>query len=434
MNAKLVTEGKTLLRVLTNSERTTFACPRRWWFRYIQGLTTLDAALPLKTGSLWHQCLEAWYRSTCTMTVNDVKTSVIDVWMEKRKAFHKPSAFDVDMVEQEDRDVAAEVLGMFKGYVVKWFRDMEDFDILHVEPTVGRWLRDNGNPVIDYVKIKGKTRRRTWAYGGAVDLVVRQRSTGLIWFMEHKTTADTDLQKYLHKLHWDPQIRGYAWALQNPSHGEVKAPLQIAGVIYNVARKKLPRVPELLKDGKRLSKAAIDTTREVFLKAILDNGLSPDLYADKLEELKSVTFFEREFYPITAPELVDFEKDVIASARLMIAEERAAYHPRQTTVCVGFKASGCEFASNVCLEDGPQMRKAFNVMGLRHAELEGDLAEPWVLAQRQEASALTGTPMMGTPSVEDTPQALSEDAPDLSPTDVLADPDDPFAKGDEVPF
>lgn len=338
----------------------------------------------MRRGSLWHSCLAAWYRSQCTMTALDIVDSVIGPWWEARKAWHDAHPEDVDGAE-DDKATAKTTTGMLDGYIAAFGDDMKHWKVLAVEPQMARWLVHpvTGKPLRDRIILKGKRVFRRWAYGGAMDLLV-QLPDGSIWFMEHKTTKESNLDKYVRKLDWDPQIRGYAWSCADPIltvTTDVKEPLRISGVIYNVARTKVPQEPELMVKG-GLSKAKdIDTTRALYMAAIKRHGLNPDAYADVLERLLGKTFFHREHYVFTDPELEDFGRDISHAALDVMASEHGNYFPRQQSVCTGIAPMPCEF-KHICLSDTPMARKPFTVRGIRHVELTGDLAEDYVAQLR----------------------------------------------------
>lgn len=325
------------------------------------------------------------------MAVSEIMENVVTPWREMRaqlnldKANNNEGAVDQD-AEDEDAEMSDLIEGMLTGYL-ETYADAEHYEVLAVEAQAARKLKFLSH---DFVNIDDDlTLEREWLYGGAIDLIVRERATGDLWFMEHKTTVASDLTKYLHKLHWDPQIRGYAWIAQQPVVESDIEPMRLKGVIYNVARKKVPREPELLKSGKALSKSACDTTREVFMSAIIKHGLNPDDYADQLEKLKGKSFFARERYVFTDPELDAFAVDVREAAfRIMRAEqgENSTDHPRQVAVCQSPGAGVCPY-SNICIEDGPMARKSFTVMNIRHAELKSDFAEEYVGKMRCKDNA-----------------------------------------------
>lgn len=407
-----------VFRVLTNSERSSLACPRRWAFKYLDGLTTSDNPAPLRMGSLWHLVLATFYRSltipgyTPGNPVDLVKSSVIAPWLEARAEYRRTVEDPArrDELAREDDDHAALCEAMFRGYVDTWGgHDADNWEIVAVEAQGARAItRPDGSPLRDMVNANGKRIRREWVYGGGMDLLIRNRHDGRVWLVEHKTTSESNLDNYLRKLNFDPQIRGYGWILANPASCSdlavtVLGPTRIAGVIYNVARKRVPGVPSLLKDGKRLSKAAIDTTRDVFMSEVIRHGFNPDDYADVLDGLRGKVYFAREAYPFTDPEIAAFGDDVRHFADAVMVEQRRGHHLRQVSVCTGPAAMPCPFQSSVCLEDGPMARRAFTVMGIRHPELTGAMAEPNAATERRLVTSSNFT----TPVVE----SLTKTAP-----------------------
>jgi len=415
-----------LLRVVTNSERSSFGCQRRWAFGYLDGLTTSMTSAPLKQGTLVHQALGAWYESGMVLTHAELIRDTVEPWLERRMEWADRAFEGHDYADQrraeliaEDREIAAQSTAMMAGYIDQWLApDSDHLEVIAVEPQMARYLKHpvTGRPIEDRPRIGGVVRRRRWSFGGGVDVLVRDKRDGQTWAMEHKTTADRDLNQYLRKLHFDPQVRGYAWALADPipSVSGVE-PVNVAGVIYNVLRKKAPATPHVLKNGKGLSKASsIDTTREVYLKAILDNGFDPDDYVEILDKISRNQFFAREAYTFSSAEIADFEVDAThASLLILNASKPGTYHPRQVAACMGIAAYPCRYRS-ICLEDGNMARANFTVKGIRHEELSGELCEPYTA---QERGLELSDPDPIKPIATTTPIRVSDQA----------DPDDPFA-------
>lgn len=457
-----------LLRIITNSERSTYACHRKWFFRYVLGLTTGDSPTPLRMGTLWHRCLAVMYNviqqaqkqhaseNGCSVlrllaeqipftspsadtVMTHVELTAIQPWVEQRASYR--SGLDeekADEAAREDEETVLLTRQMFNGYMNAWLAsDAASWEILFVEAQVARPLLHpvTRKPLSDMTVINNKRRRRIYHYGGGIDLVIR-KPDGSVWFVEHKTTADKDLTKYKRKLYWDPQIRGYAWALRNPiKESDIKEALEPVGVIYNVARKKYPEQPELVRASKkdrelmpgscveveeseegktkmvwhRLSKSAIDTTREQFISAILKHGFNPDDYADQLEKLVGNMFFDREHITLSEAELDDFARDVEHDALDKMREVKLSHHTRQTSVCTGHNAQACPYASNVCMQDGAMSRRGFTILGVRHVELHGVLAEEYVAQENVRSFALART----TPRNEVDP--FDHDGSSLSP-------------------
>lgn len=392
-----------LLRVLTNSERTSSACGRRWWWRYHLGFSGFDSPAPLRQGSLIHRMLAAWYLSNMTMTAVDIARDVADVWMQERVAYG-PKNLPADVVGEryvEDLQIRDQSVAIVAHYLLHWGdHDRAAWEIVAVEASFARGIPHpkTGKSILHSV---GGGPKKLWVHGGQVDLLIRERATGLLWFVEHKSTTDDDFEGFFSKLHLDTQIRGYAWALQDPidmgslfTTSVINEPTEVAGVIYNAIRKVAPRQPKLLKPPKAttknphpvspgLSKAAIDTTRDVYLTTILMHGFDPGEYADILADLEKKRFFARERYVITRRELEDW---IVDHGRWALETLERSKRPldnppsRQTSLCNEYHRR-CEYAS-LCIEDGLDARRSFRVRTVRHEELPGDLGEPSALAER----------------------------------------------------
>jgi hypothetical protein len=341
---------------------------------------------------LWDECLAAFYRDRGAITVDQLYTGVIEPWLELRREYTSQQN-DADMLEEEDREVAALTRGMLDGYLAEYASDMAKYEVIAVKAQMARYLYnpETGEPLND--EVDGVIRH--WAGGGEVDMIVRCRvpvtANGVLFdageylVVENKTTAETDWHSIFRKLAWSPQVRRYAWACAAPINHpdmDVREPLDIAGVIYNVARKGIPRVPEpLKKTPSRLSVAAIDTTLPVYLAAIRKHGFNPDHYADKLESLRGRTFFARHAVRFTAEDLEAYGFEVSHRAMEIMAEQHKPHHTAQESVCTGVAAFPCQYAP-IC-HDNAASRAGFSVRGIRHDELRGVMAEPYVAQQRK---------------------------------------------------
>lgn len=113
------------------------------------------------------------------------------------------------------------------------------------------------------------------------------KAHGKLWVIENKTAASLTTEHLL----LDDQAGAYILAARL-LYGE-----DVAGIMYNFLRKKLPVVPERLRSGELSRRANMDTTYEVYLGEILDAGENPKNYEDMLIRLKAKgnTFFKREF-------------------------------------------------------------------------------------------------------------------------------------------
>lgn len=387
---------KKYIRVLTNSERSTFACQKKWAYSYLEGLTEYDTPSPLKHGSLVHEMLAYWYRSNMTCSIDEIESEVGVPWLQQREEFYPHIRGDVDEKKIEDKEIYDLAIGMVDRHNKEHGdEDREDLEIIAVEASVACYIKHpvSGRKLSDAFMIDGVRHRRSYVYGGQVDLVYRRRSIQAYGYMEHKNTGDANLDNHVaKKVLFDPQTRGYTLGARYAIKGLADIePLKIEEVTYNILRKSLPRNPKLLApktaEQKRtgtpngVSKAKCDTTPEMYEAFVRANGFDVEEYRDFFERLNH-QYFKRTSFSIGDIELANLQKDLYHWAlQVREASKENAHHPRQTAVCLGAGAYRCPY-QGLCMEDAQEFRDSFNIKQVRHAELPGDLAEPWVGAQR----------------------------------------------------
>lgn len=300
-------QGIKIFRLSTTERQEFKECRRRWDYGSLsrQGIEANRPAIALWFGTGIHHALEMYYSNTPAELSEEEKTSYIegetepwfnivrhwDQWCKKELARLEESQkglWDEQLQElQASVDLGREML---KGYV-SWSEVADEQvgtgfkKVLYTErefavPIPG----EDGEP---YHFTDGSGQEWEMWLVGRLDMVVEDED-GRIWVLDHKTSKDR-LDPEILTL--DDQMTMYLWAAQQI----LKQPIE--GCYYNVLRKKLPVVPEVLKSGKGLSKAkTIDTTYDVYLQAILDNGFDPADYDEILDILanKKTGFFERE--------------------------------------------------------------------------------------------------------------------------------------------
>jgi hypothetical protein len=189
-----------------------------------------------------------------------------------------------------------------------------------------------------------------------VDLVVTGPDG--VYLVDHKTTSGFP-ETWEAENHLSRQFRWYAWAWQQ-QHG-----VQVTGFVVNGARKAVPRVPPVLKNGS-ISKAKIDTTREVYLGAVLAAGLNPDDYAEMLESLPSLdAYFRRDFIYFNQEEIAEAGRELYELYRMA---KTVKPYKTPTPLCV--KLWPCAFRS-LCTEDTPEARMMYREKERKLEELEG---------------------------------------------------------------
>lgn len=403
------------LRVITNSEVSAHACPRLHHLRYVRRLSRAEyGPAPTARGTLHHRLLTL---DASAPFYDDAIKAVVEPWIEERMAYVGKSDDDEDLSDADKvQAMANRSANIHRRYRDHWRADDSTrYETIAKEVQVAAVIRDgNGKPIRDTVTVNGKRQRRTYVYAGALDRVVRDLDDGSLWLMETKTTKDTDLHEYARKLSHDAQTRGYVWATRNldPNLSEIKEPIHLKGVIYDVIRDKEPSIPATLskcqckhseKDHEAgactgsksctctkfktagMSKAKCDTTWPVYRSAVEAAGLEIDDYGDVRAALHGAEerFFARIPYPFTDDEVDRFGSYAQAWALRTKAAEAAARDseyiaPPNSSVCLNSMMKRCPGGyEGACLMGAhdEDALMAFAPRGVRHIELHGVLAE-----------------------------------------------------------
>ena len=119
-------------------------------------------------------------------------------------------------------------------------------------------------------------------YVGRLDGLVRN-SSGHVFVIDHKFMAALVNPEM---LLIDSQMSRYIWAtneyIRQGWMDEIKPGTNVRGALYNVVRKKVPRVPPTTQSGKTSKNKNIDTTYEVFLETVKERGERPSDFVDVL--------------------------------------------------------------------------------------------------------------------------------------------------------
>lgn len=205
-------------------------------------------------------------------------------------------------------------LGMLDHYG-EWATKNDDFEVI--------WVERHYEVEIPGVEVP---------YSFKPDGLIRDRQ-GRYWILEHKS-ADK-LPDNTDYLLLDDQCGKYIWALWKAEG------IHVEGVLYSMARKKLPTPLKVLKNGLLSQDKRILTTFDYAGRQILEHfGTIPEDYADYLENLrnKENPFFYRENVRRNARELDFIQMSVVAEAREMLDPNVAIYrNPNR------FNCSSCAF-------------------------------------------------------------------------------------------
>ena len=161
---------------------------------------TVSAAL--SRGKLFHNVLEAHYRSKATTLDGSGVEQTVDPWTVLKDS-QETSSEELETVQW-----------IYEGYL-QAYGDDEQWEVLAVEERVEDWLLlPNG-------------RRSTFKLKGFVDLLVKDHSAGGgLYIVDHKTCRELPKQR---ALDFDDQMGIYTLLLRRKGY-------DIRGVIYNACR------------------------------------------------------------------------------------------------------------------------------------------------------------------------------------------------------
>ncbi len=197
--------------IMSYSELDTYRqCPLKHQWSYVERWRRPSAADgALAKGSLFHLVMETHYG---VLQKHDRKTptSCEAALAESREAV-KIHLYDQKTGSQSETQALIE--WMFDGYLAKWGAD-PDWDIVGIEQAFQLPLIDDAGQESPY-QLKGK-----------IDLVVRDRMTGHLWVVDHKSGANLP---NMMDLEIDDQFGLYSWAMK-----QLGTP--VLGAIHNAAR------------------------------------------------------------------------------------------------------------------------------------------------------------------------------------------------------
>ncbi|MBU6287641.1 MAG: PD-(D/E)XK nuclease family protein [Chloroflexi bacterium] len=334
--------------VFTNSERTDAQCPRRWWFRHVEGLR-VPATSAQRHGTMWHRVLETihqWWRDTdsawpvdgatmcpwcaveaaraaaqgtmsfacefCGGTRKGVIAQLADELADDNRKIEASGGYPMS---QEDQDHAIETISRaLEGWLRRYgWRPYESFVVAAVEVAVARLIQNprtnfRAQLQIDIVRYgdsyrlagtgeaAGATKVRwPWYQIGRLDCVLRHRQTGALWVGEWKSSASPE--RLIEGLSVDPQTAGYCWLLDQPHILARFGGSSVGGYLYDVSSSGFQYDPKMNKPKPtkaqpnppvELSQAKNTTTPSWrYRAALVANGLNEADYREHLDYLEA---------------------------------------------------------------------------------------------------------------------------------------------------
>ena len=273
------------------------SCQQAHYYQYILGIEPRMKAKPLKVGSYLHDLLEAHARGDDWRDVHELIVEEFSgLFVEERLYYgeHLPD----------------DLYTLMEGY--EKFHEGDNLTYHEIEEPIGPI------PLTSKTSLKGRP-------DGLVET-----EDGLLWLLERK--SGKKLPDETTRL-WDLQTIIYVWAYWREG-------VEVDGVLWDYIRSKPPAVPDVLKSGQLSRRKNIDTTPDVYLRAIYESGLDPEEYQDMLELLegRESAFYRRVKLPVqesmVAPLLRDAQQ---TSLEILYLQETP------TRNMSGFTCRGCHY-------------------------------------------------------------------------------------------
>lgn len=293
----IYTDEETGRRISTHSMLKTFRrCPKQAEYKYIRRLKPKVAGKPLEQGKWMHKLQEVHYLG--------------GDWKEEHARWCAKYSDLFDEEKEMLGDLPTECAHMMKSYL--WHYQADEWKVLDVEFVLEVELPDGT------------------IYRAKIDLLIEDQFG--LWIVDHKWN------KSLPNLEFriiDSQSALYVWAA-------IKSGIPVLGHIWNYGRRKPPTVPDLLKDGSRLSRWWNIETDYITLKsAIKHYGLDPEPYKALLRQLK-----RQRYVPGEMQQSPFFRRNIIERSPEMLKQvAREAHHTSKRMHSYPFEKS--EFVERV---------------------------------------------------------------------------------------
>jgi hypothetical protein len=275
--------------LVTNSRMTTFhACQRLHYYKYVQGYRTVEDAEALEFGTVMHAGLDVWWTPTGDSLVGQLEAALWEI------------ANHLSKTQNLDPAMKAKAELLMIGYDARWSAAMEEYELVASE-------------VPFRFKISGSNGLLA---AGKIDKIVKRRSDGTFWSVEHKTkgSALSFDSIYWQRLRMDSQVSLYF-------DGAKSLGYELAGCIYDVIRKPdqrpLKATPVELRKYKKdgtlyASQRDVDETMDDFKIRMAEAIVAdPDKFYARQEVLRLESELEaaRLDTALTARQIRNCEKD-----------------------------------------------------------------------------------------------------------------------------
>jgi hypothetical protein len=291
---------------ISNSKGKTYRrCPKKYDYKYVQGLRSKRRSIPMEKGSWCHELLEVFYNGG-----------------DWRKA-HKKKCKQFKRLFEEERAMLGDLPTECARIMEAYFRQYEEEDLN---------LRIVDTELNEYITLPNGLRVQV-----VIDLVYEDQMG--LWAMDHKFRGRFEDPM---NMRLDPQLTIYDWAAELLGY-------PLVGVVYNEVLTKPPTIPRLTaKTGKLEKRSNLFTDTHTYAAAVRAHGFDLSDYSDILKVLASRQqdrFFRRTYLPKDPAMVRNAMGELNWTAQEMMEAERLGRFPR--TFDRSCKTS-CEFME-LCL-------------------------------------------------------------------------------------
>ena len=384
------------LTVVTNSELQTFRdCPQKWHFAYVENLRPKVAPRALSFGSAIHGGLAAGLALHAARLAQQAGTSAEEcaeagvaeckrlqnAWFAKVVEHGTHGDEELEQLATEAEQTVDTSTWMVRHYFQTFASDLQHLVPLGIERSFELVLLDRTGRRLSHLRM-----------AGVHDLVAYDRSAQDLVIFDHKTTSG-EVQSIDRRVELDPQMAGYLWALREAIRRKAFDAKLLAAldpvtyrrvldgqvptgrIVYNVLRKRRPRLPEVTQKG-LVSAAAIDTLPEFYEAALGEQEARGHARTEKQAELlarleaKGDSYLSRREFFRSDEEIARWRREVFLDAsRIRHARRDPGLVTRNAGHCTMPWSMPCVYRQ-VCLDpSAPELRESFRVATQAHEEV-----------------------------------------------------------------
>jgi len=206
-----------MLKIDNTKRKTYVSCPRKYFFEYILGLKTEKGSTPLRYGIVWHDMMEAFYKSIKELGWTGNEEAMKAAIVAGQKSWDEYTGSQEFWVDYRTLENAVQSFLEYINHYVgdEGFMEIEDVESIFQIET--HWSSEEEEAAFPSLK--------PFMFTGKKDLMVRLNDQP--WIYEHKTSG-WPIKKVKQDLHRSPQVMGYTWA------GKIEYPIEEpAGVLVS---------------------------------------------------------------------------------------------------------------------------------------------------------------------------------------------------------